>query len=176
VPASPQAGDNRRLQSRIAEQLGGRTNFEQLAAQVLDMTEPLMARVYALRRLEDRFPIDVEAQLTAQDLDALRHLQREHLAALSQQTEALDQALKPVLPSKLRQTPAPAFSSTAWQPATEELFQSARHIEKMLAVMFGAAASDTIDPQQLPTDLAIGLAQLRAKVEGYSHLLANTEK
>ena len=63
----------------------------------------------------------------------------------------------------------------AWQPATEELFQSARRVEKLLAVMFGAAAGDSAE-DQLPAQLLSSLAQLRAKVEGYDRISANTER
>jgi anti-sigma factor RsiW len=175
---TPANSDIRQLQARIAEQVGGRAHFEQLAAQVLDMSEPLMARAYALRRLVDRFPVQVEAQLSSRDLETLRQLQREHTSALRQQTLELEQVLKPVLASvggPTRGEPAAALSADAWQPATEELFQSARRVERLLAVMFGAAPGDSAD-EQFPGQLLSGLAQLRAKVEAYDHLLAKTEK
>ena len=41
------------LQSRVAEQIGGRVYFAQLAAQVLDLSEPMMSRAYALKRLAE---------------------------------------------------------------------------------------------------------------------------
>ncbi len=178
TPENPASGDIRQLQARIAEQVGGRAHFDELAAQVLDMSEPLMSRAYALRRLVERFPIEVEAQLAPQDLDTLRRLQREHSAALRQQVVELDQALKPALKSvsgSVRGAPGAALSSDAWQPATEELFQSARRVEKLLAVMFGAAPADAAD-QQLPAQLLSSVTQLRAKVEAYDHLLAKTER
>ncbi len=183
-PTQPAAPDNtaspdiRLLQARIAEQMGGRAHFEQLAAQVLDMSEPLMARAYALRRLVDRFPVQVEAQLGSRDLETLRQLQREHTAALRQQTMELEQALKPVLSSAggpARGAPPAALSADAWQPATEDLFQSARRVEKLLAVMFGASPSDSAE-EQLPGQLQSSLAQLRAKVEAYDRLLVRTER
>ena len=176
TPEKQAAGDNRQLQARIAEQIGGRANFDQLAAQVLDMSEPMMARVYALRALEERFPAPSESQLAAQDVEGLRQIQREHVAALRQQLAALDQALRPLLASAhVRSTPEPAFSSDAWQPATEELFQSARHLEKLLAIMFGASPADSTD-QPITSQLASSLAQVRAKVEEYDHLLIRSER
>ncbi len=162
------AGDNRAVQSRIAEQVGGRANFEQLAAQVLDMSDPLMSRVYALRRLTERFPVAVEAQLEGQDLEILRRMQREHTAALRQQVLELEHVLKPALKSVGgRGMPGTALSRGLWQPATEELFQSARRVEKLLAVMFGAAPADqaTSDSAQLPGQLLAAVGELRAKVD-----------
>jgi anti-sigma factor RsiW len=177
-PVNPTtATDIPQVQARIAEQMGGRAHFDQLAAQVLDLSEPLMARAYALRRLVDRFPVAVEAELSPQDLATLRRLQREHTAALRQQTVELEQILKPALKSSGRGSSALGLSSDAWQPATEELFQSARSMEKLLAVMFGAAPGDVAaSSAQLPAQLMTAVTDLRAKVEAYDHLLSKTER
>ena len=59
-----------------------------------------------------------------------------------------------------------ADSAGPWQPATEELFQSARQVEKLLAVMFGGAAADG-PADRLPSQLLSRLAEFRAKLEGY---------
>lgn len=178
APENPAGADNRQLQARIAEQVGGRAHFEQIAADVLDMTEPMMARVYALRALEEKFPAQLEAQLTSSDLESLRQLQREHNSALRQQIAALEKVLKPLVGSSgsSRYAPQPAFNADTWQPATEELFQSARRVEKLLAVMFGASPAGSLDQQQLPAQLASSLAQLRAKVEAYDRLLVRSER
>jgi hypothetical protein len=179
TPENPAGGDLRQLQSRIAEQMGGRTRYDELAAHVLDMSEPLMSRAYALRRLMERFPVSVEAQLSPQDLATLHRLQQEHTAALRQQTVELERTLKPALKSvggSSRTSREPALSSNAWQPATEDLFQSARRVEKLLAVVFGAAAPDDSANTELPAQLLSAVTDLRAKVEAYDHLLAKTER
>jgi anti-sigma factor RsiW len=168
------SADVQQLQSRIAAQVGGRANFEQLASQVLDLSEPMMSRAYALRRLAELFPAEVESQLSAQDRQLLRHLQQEHTAALRQQSAELSRMLKPVLPSG-SSSPGKVISSGAWQPATEDLFQTARRVEKLLAVMFAAAPGESAD-DQVPAQLLSSLAELRAKLEGYDRLSANTER
>jgi anti-sigma factor RsiW len=175
APESTTPADNRQLQARIAEQVGGRANYEQLASQVFDMNEPMMSRVYALRSLEQHFPAPLENQLNARDLETLRRLQREHVSALRDQIQALDQALKPVLPGS-RRTPEAAFTNNTWQAATEELFQSARSVEKLLAAMFGASPADSAAQERIPAQLASSLAQFRANVEAYDRLLARSEK
>lgn len=181
TPENPAGGDLRQLQTRIAEQMGGRTRYDELAAHVLDMSEPLMSRAYALRRLMERFPVSVEAQLGPQDLATLRRLQQEHTAALRQQTAELERTLKPALKS-VAVGQASGLSSAsrrladAWQPATEDVFQSARRVEKLLAVVFGAAAPDDATDTQLPAQLLSAVTDLRAKVEAYDHLLAKTER
>jgi anti-sigma factor RsiW len=181
VPAEtvvPDAQVNGPLQTQIAQQVGGRAHFDELAAQVLDRSEPLMARAYALRRIEERFPAAVEAQLGPEDFTTLRCMQREHTAALLQQVIQLDQTLKPAFKS-VGQASGLSLASQrlALQPATEELFQSARRVEKLLAVVFGAAPpDDASNTTQLPAQLMSALTELRANVEAYDHLLAKTER
>jgi hypothetical protein len=167
------SADAQQLQNRIAAQVGGRANFEQLASQVLDLSEPMMSRAYALRRLAELFPPEVESQLSSQDRQLLRHLQQEHTAALRQQAAELNRMLKPVLPSA-GGTHGGVLTG-AWQPATEDLFQTARRVEKLLAVMFAAAPGESAD-DQVPAQLLSNLTQLRAKLEGYDRLSANTER
>lgn len=176
-PENPSPSDIPQVQARIAERLGGRANFDQLAARVLDLSEPLMARAYALRGLAERFPATVEVELNAEDLATLRRLQREHTTALKQQTLELEQVLKPAFKSVVGQASglSEASQRLTLQPATEELFQSARSVEKLLAVMFGAAPADTAANPQLP-QLQSALTALRAKVEAYDRLLAKTER
>jgi hypothetical protein len=175
VPDTQVAGT---LQTQIAQQVGGRAHFDELAAQVLDRSEPLMARAYALRRIEERFPSAVEAQLGPEDLATLRRMQREHTAALLQQVIQLDQTLKPAFKS-VGQASGLSLASQrlALQPATDELFQSARRVEKLLAVVFGAAPpDDDSSTAQLPAQLMSAVTELRANVEAYEHLLAKTER
>jgi hypothetical protein len=59
--------------------------------------------------------------------------------------------------------------SGSWQPATEELFQSARRVDKLLGVMFGAATGES-SSEQLPSQLLFSLAQLRSGLDAYDRL------
>ena len=162
------AGDVRQLQTRLAEQLGGRSNLEQFAAQVLDSSELLMARAYALRRLAEQFPVAAEQELSATDKQLLQRLRAEHSAALRQQATGIDHDLQPILATVNGDpaTPANGLPSQPWQAATEDLFQSARRLDKLLGVMFGAAPSE-IPAGQIPAQLKTSLAQLRARLDIY---------
>ena len=60
--------------------------------------------------------------------------------------------------------------SRAWQAATEELFQSARGVERLLAAMLDGSPA-TATTADLPACLLTGLARLRAEVENYRRLL-----
>ena len=158
-----------RLQTRIAGQLGGRVYFAQLAAQVLDLSEPMMSRAHALRRLAEQFSPQIETELAPSDWQVLRSLQREHSQALRLQASEIEKLLKPALGST--SAPLDVTLSSAWQPATEELFQSARRLDRLLAVVFGAATGE--EPgEQLPSQLLSGLAQLRTRLALYDRLIA----
>lgn len=176
VPAQTVVADaqsNGPLQTKIAEQVGGRAHFDELAAQVLDRSEALMARAYALHRMEERFPAGVEAQLSPEDLGTLHRMQREHAAALLQEVVQLEQTLKPVL----KPVGHASGLSEASQSLAPQLFQSARKVEKILAVVFGAAPpDDASNTNQLPAQLMSAVTELRANVEAYDHLLAKTER
>ena len=166
VSSSPGA-DIRQLQARIADQIGGRANFDQLAAQVLDVSEPMMSRAYALRRLAAEFPVETESQLSAADRQLLGRIREEHARALLQRAAEVERLLKPALASVAR---APLASGAApsgvWQKDTEELFQSARRVDKLVAVMFGAAPGESAG-DQLPAQLLTSLAQLRIRADAY---------
>jgi anti-sigma factor RsiW len=166
---TPTAGDVRQLQARLAEQLGGRANLEQLSAQVLDSSESLMARAYALRRLSEQFPLTAERELSDADRQLLTRLRAEHSTALRQQVTDIDRALQPILatvPGDAGSAPNSGNPAEPWQAATEELFQSARRLDKLVGVMFGAAPSET-PVGQLPAQLKTGLAQLHARLDIY---------
>ena len=172
APARPEpereaTQDIQQFQAQMAEQIGGRVDFLQLAAQVLDLSEPMMARAYALRRLAERIPTEVEAELSAQDRQLLKSLQQEHIDALRRQTAEIDRLLRPALES-VSGAPRSSPDSIAHSSA-EELFQSARRVEKLLAVMFGAAPPES-PGDQVPSQLLSSLAQLRARVDAYDRL------
>jgi anti-sigma factor RsiW len=169
APNDAPAGDVRQLQARLAEQLGGRANLEQLSAQVLDSSESLMARAYALRRLAEQFPLAAEQELNASDRQLLARLRGEHSTALRRQVTEIDRELQPILamvPGDPGSAPNSGNPTEPWQAATEDLFQSARKLDKLVGVMFGAAPSET-SVGQLPVQLKTGLAQLHARLDIY---------
>jgi hypothetical protein len=49
------------------------------------------------------------------------------------------------------------------------VFQSARQVEKLAALMFGAAQGDS-SGQQIPAQLATNLAQLRTRLAAYAKI------
>ena len=78
--------------------------------------------------------------------------------------------MRPALES-VSGTPRGAPDIIAYSSA-EELFQSARRVEKLLAVMFGAAPPES-RTDQVPSQLLSSLTQLRARVDAYDRLRSN---
>jgi hypothetical protein len=172
APANPPAKTGTQpFQARIEQQIGGRQNFEQFSSQLLDVTDSMMSRAYALRRLADRFSKDTEATLEPADRQVLKNLNREHAAMIKQQAAQIERLLTPVLAPL--GAPADggsksAIRSDAWQPATEELFQNARKVETLVALMLGVAPGTP--SAQLPSDVLSSVSQLRANSNVYEQL------
>ena len=161
------------FQARLEERLGGRPQYERFSSQLLDESDAAMARAYALRRLAQQFPPDVERQLSMEDRHTLGNLWRDHLAAFAKESGQMEAALTPLLRSlggtvarlDVRTEPA------AWQPATEELVGAARRVETLLAVLLGMAPPEN-PADDTPSQLLAALAQLRASQEHCQRLLS----
>jgi hypothetical protein len=163
MPAAPVAGSG--FPSRIEKQLGGRPQFDRLATRLLDTSETIMARAYAMRRLARQFPREVEAQLSTADRAVLSKLNQEHAAVLSDEAAGLDRLVSQILislgasaGSARPGVPVPA----SWQDANEELFRTARSVETGMAQILGVAAGEP-PSAQLPAELLSGVARLRAQ-------------
>lgn len=169
--APPEKSISPQFQARIEQQIGGRQNFEQFSSQLLDMTDAMMSRAYALRRLADRFSKDLEASFSPADRQVLQNLNREHTAAIKRQAAQIERLLKPVL-VPLGGSPADGTSSgirsVSWQLATEELFQNARNVETLLAVMLGVTPGNS--NAQLPSEVLVSVAKLLASSDAYEQL------
>ena len=161
------AADVTALQSRIEKQAGGRANYERLSTDALDASESMMSRAYALRRIAERFPRAVDAEMTAADRQVLRDLYREHATALARQAAEIEQLLKPVLaPLGGKATSCAPAAAESWQAGTEHLFTIARRVETLLAVMLGVAPGEAAG-RDIPSQVLSSLAQLRASAEAY---------
>jgi hypothetical protein len=162
------------LRTRMENQLGGRRYVEQLTRQILEMSELMMSRAYALRRLAEQMAPEVEAELSDQDRHLLVDLHHDHTAALTRQEAEIERVLDPVLTS-LGAPDAHAVGSPTttgnWQACTEELFQAARRVDRQVAQMLDAAPGDG-HTEQLPAEVRSSLAELRARSELCGRLTA----
>jgi hypothetical protein len=175
-PAGPAdltvTGEPSRVASQLEEYFGGHVQFEQFAVQILDLSEAVMSRAYALRRLAERFPQAVEAQLNPEERRLLGELNRTHAGALLEHANRMQTLLNQALPAG-RSGTAPEQMVTAaglWQPAAGQLFQAARRVELLLAVLVGGS------PGQEPAGdaaarLASSIAQLQTGAAAYQRLV-----
>ena len=157
-----------RLQKEIEKHLGGRAAFEQFADGVFEMADAFMSRAYALRRLAQRFPPDIEAQMTSEQKQTLDRLRREHAGALLENVTGIEGHIRSALDTTLDGTQQ-VNPSGPWQDETEQLFVEARHAETMLVALLGVSV-DEVQPAELPAQVAACLAQLRKRAENYQRL------
>jgi hypothetical protein len=168
-PAMRQPGE---WPARLEDNIGGRAQVEQLVAAVLEQSEQMMARAFALRRLAERFPPAAEDQLGEPERRLLRGMLRDHAAALHWRVEEIQRTMRPALAAlgvPHAEAAGPPLPGD-WQSATRELFARARRVEQELAALLGGAPSE-ISPELLPSSLSEGLETLRAGAAGYASLV-----
>jgi hypothetical protein len=166
VTASPAGTAASPMQARLEKHLGGHTEFDRFSTQVLDLDDAAMQRVYALRRLAQKVSPQDEAQLNSRDLDLLHELTRKHTAVLAEKVGTMERILVPTL-SSLGGTAVsvhPAGSHTAWQPAAEDVYRSARRVEVLVSQMLGMTAGKA-STGALPSDLMSALQELRGNLD-----------
>jgi anti-sigma factor RsiW len=154
------------LAARIEKHLGGHAEFDRFSTQLLDLDDAAMQRVYALRRLAQKFPPEDEGRLSSQDLNVLRELSRKHTAVLAEKIGGMERILVPTL-SSLGGTAAsvPATGShAAWQSGAEDVYRSARRVEVLISQMLGATPGNAAT-NALPSDLMTALQDLRANLD-----------
>jgi hypothetical protein len=155
------------LRARMESQLGGQRFVAQLTRQILAMSESMMSRAYALRRLAEQMPAGVEAELTAGDRQLLLKLYRDHETALTSQEADIERVLDPLLTSLgVPNTGAASNLAAAgnWQSSTEELFQAARSLDRQLAQLLDLTPAEA-HTEQLPAQVRSSLAELRARAQ-----------
>jgi anti-sigma factor RsiW len=164
--AKPQ---NAKFQAQMERYLGGRAQYDLFSGQVLEASEAAMSRVYALRRLAQRFPAGSESTLDPASRATLTRICREHVAELARAQSNMAALAGPVLNAlggSGNAVQQKKIESQAWQPATEELFGAAQRVERLLATMLDG--SPTAPPAaDLPSRLSGALAELRSKTQSY---------
>jgi hypothetical protein len=160
--------------ARIEERLGGRPQFERFSGQVLDWSDSAMTRAYALRRLAQQFSAGTELELPVEDRRTLHSMGREHLSALSRESERIANTVGPVLAGlgvgsvPHRANPEPAN----WQAASEDVAATAHRVESLLAQILGVASGERASANT-PKELASAMALLSARIEQCRLLLAD---
>jgi hypothetical protein len=154
------------VQSRLEDQLGSRAEFQRFSGTVLKSNEAVMSRAYALRNLAEKFPVEVESGLSANDRRMLRDMLRDHLSHLSKQVGEVQSLLVPSLSAigATVQARRPA-EGTAWQSSVEEVFRASQIVEVRLSALLGVAPGQNSTSTQLPSEVLSLLAELRSDVD-----------
>jgi len=160
------------VQTRLEDQLGGRSEFQRFSATVLKANEAVMSRAYALRNLAEKFPVESESGLSANDRRMLRDMLRDHLSLLSSQVSDVQSLLVPSLSAigATVQARRPA-EGTAWQSSVEGVFRASQLVEVRLSVLLGVTPDRNSTSTQLPSEVLSALAELRAQADRCSALV-----
>lgn len=124
---------------------------------ILDASEAVMARVFALRGLSRRFPHVVEAELADADRDVLASMRSEHVAGIRRHVGALQASVAPLLSRKPETAEAAAGGD--WQAKAERLFTAAQAVDHLLTRVLAGGQ----DFSRLAPELGDALAQLDAE-------------
>ena len=159
-------------QTRLEDQLGGRAEFQRFSATVLKSNEAVMARAYAVRNLAEKFPVEIESGLSANDRRMLRDMLRDHLSQLSKQVVDVQSLLVPSLTAigATVQARRPA-EGTAWQSSVEEVLRASQLVEVRLSALLGVTPGQNSTSTQLPSEVLTALAELRARTDHCSALV-----
>ncbi len=168
APAESVGGKTGPAQLALEQRLGGRAAFEQFSNQVLQISEALMSRAHALRRLAQRFPKPLEDQLSGPERERLRTLREEHAGALLRLAAELQARIEPALPAGAAGGTV-TTNAHSWQDATEELFRDARDSEALLISLLGGVTGEN-QPLDLPARVLASLARLGARAGNYEKL------
>lgn len=157
-----------RLQAEMERELGGRAAYEDFVDEVLQLSDALMSRMHALRRLSERFQPEAESQLSDRDRRLLSDLRRDHAVALAGLATTLEERARPILVSLGAAVPVSTLGPAdgSWQGATADLLREARRAEALLAAMLGGAVTETA-VEDLPGEALLSLAKLRAGAAAY---------
>lgn len=124
---------------------------------ILDASEAVMARAFALRGLSRRFPHVVEAQLVDADRDVLASMRSEHVAGIRRHVAALQASVAPLLSGKVEA--AAAAVSGDWQSRADRLFTAAQAVDHLLTRVLAGGQ----DFSRLAPELGDALANLDAE-------------
>jgi anti-sigma factor RsiW len=160
------------VQTRLEDQLGGRAEFQRFSATVLKSNETVMSRAYALRNLAEKFPVEIESGLSANDRRVLRDMLRDHLSQLSKQAADVQSLLMPSLTviGATVQARRPA-EGTGWQSSVEEVLRASQLVEVRLSALLGVTPGQNSTSTQLPSEVLTALADLRVQVDRCSALV-----
>ena len=173
-PAVVESGRSSPMHAEIARQFTDRAAFQNFVDQTLEASEEMLARAHALRSLADRFPPNIESQMSAGGITLLASIRNEHAAALASSVIGIDRSVAPVLRS-LRATANshPSSAEANWQAAGGTLLSTAERVDQLIGTMFTTTTGSSLDSlsaSALAAQLADVLGEIKAEVASFQRL------
>lgn len=143
-PVVVQSGRLSPVQSQIARQFTDHAAFQKFADQTLETSEEILARAHAIRALADRFPLNVESQMSAKSVSLLAAIRKEHITALASAAEDIDRSVMPVLQSlHANATSTPSPPKVSWQQLADPLLSTAEKMDQVIGTMLATTTGSS---------------------------------
>lgn len=157
------------LEVALERRIGSREEAQHLIDAVLRDGEALMVRAYAVRRLAEHFPVNIESTMSSLDRELLTTLVEEEESALLSHVNAIANAIGPSLETVGARIPQPEASTTArgWQSEAQGVFTSARTLDQQLSQLFGHT---TPVSSTAAYELGTALGRLKTSLARYSSI------
>jgi hypothetical protein len=135
----------------------------------VELAQECLAQAWALRRLEDHYTPDEVALLSVGSRQTLELLIRDHVSALRQNVDALQDLVSPVLsgfpPTARSILSAQASSTTAvpahdWRSSVREIFPGVQSMEIQIVALAGGPDMAVSDPEVGVPELRSALSEL----------------
>ncbi len=146
------------FERELLAHFGRRTALAHFSDSVLGRCDAMMARAYALRNLEERFPAGRRKKLSTADLETFRQLREAHLRALEEDARETDRLIAPV---------ATALGAPEVTPEVHrvgggiEVLERVRRFDRVLNVLLAGTGSDLSQ-----VELLVELSAARAGLAG----------
>jgi hypothetical protein len=165
LSAITESSDRSQLEVALESRLGSRDEAQHVIDAVLRHGDAMMARAYAIRRLAEHFPANVESAMAPADPELLTSLRDEQESALLDHVNAITDSLAPLLDAQgAEPLPEPRKSFADWQSEVQDVFAAAPNVDRLLAQLFGHA---TPASATAPRELRTALVRLKTHLGGH---------
>jgi hypothetical protein len=141
--------------------------LENFTNHIMDLSEAALARAHALRALGDRFPPDVEVQLTEAERETLHMIRTDHSNRLAASVRTISEAVSPLAPAGEIE----GIEPQNWHAMAGIVLDAARQFDEV-ATRILAAPTSTESPEEALRSLGRAASQLRARTEALQQMLA----
>lgn len=128
---------------QVIEFLGGAEPAENFTQAILRADAPVLARLYALRRIAEQWPPGAEAALSADGRAQLRTMVEDHGRALDSAIPELRRLVAPLLQKFCAPATAAATAPSAWRASSAAALQAARRTDRLLRVLLTTSSNST---------------------------------